>query len=262
LAGACAALGFSEKVLDAVQGRLKSGLGYLLFVLAIAFFAKGLKQRKHERRLAAVAEVAEASRLLRPLPISDSVSSSAACYSYANAADQASQVSRQAELTVTQFLCGLNHKHQMEEEEEGGDRSLCLRVTAILFVLLGSAASGAIAGLLGLGGGLNFVLILHVGFRMALPRATAAGCFVMVVLTATVLTGALGFQTLPLHLSWHNLFLSQRLPIMLLAGLLSTLAGHRFARGLKPSSLNLLVAMVLFAAATSATVEIVVFSKD
>jgi uncharacterized membrane protein YfcA len=109
----------------------------------------------------------------------------------------------------------------------------------------------------GVGAGLNFVLVFLLCFEMSIREATVAGCVMMACLTALVLLSfsmPFGFDHVDYNKIWPYLLIS------LLWSILGVFAGVSLSKRLSPVALNFLVGIVLIIGGVMATVEIILFS--
>jgi uncharacterized membrane protein YfcA len=141
------------------------------------------------------------------------------------------------------------------EEKESPIRQKINRLPPIMIFLvmaIGMVISGACTGLLGIGSGLNFVLLFLIVYGFDHLKATGTGCMMMAIVT---LIGGLFF------LHWvHFSILAPYLLIGVTFGLIGTIIGSHFALRIDKHKLNYLVGGTMIVAATIATIQTILFA--
>jgi len=117
----------------------------------------------------------------------------------------------------------------------------------VALMVIGVTLSGLVAGLLGMGSGMNFVLLFIIVLGFDTLRATGTGCFIMAILMGAV--GMVFVWLVDLVLLWPYLLIAVGFSA---AG---TLLGTHYAFKISEVKLNFLVGRIVLIAATVATVQ-------
>ena len=117
----------------------------------------------------------------------------------------------------------------------------------IILMVIGVGLSGLLAGLLGIGSGMNFVLLFMIILSFDTRQATGTGCFIMAILMGVV--GGMFFQLVNLTLLW---------PYLIIAGgfsAIGTLVGSHYVLKISEIKLNFVVGTIVIIAAVVSTVQ-------
>ncbi len=123
---------------------------------------------------------------------------------------------------------------------------LPFRVQVALMVI-GVGLSGFIGGLLGIGSGMNFVLLFMIILGFDTLKATGTGCFIMAILMGVV--GSVFVWLVNLGSLWPYLFIAVAFSAV------GTLVGVHFVLKISEVKLNFVVGSIVILAATVATVQ-------
>lgn len=117
----------------------------------------------------------------------------------------------------------------------------------VILMVIGVALSGLVSGLVGIGSGMNFVLLFMIILGFDTRRATGTGCFIMAILMGAV--GCVFVQQVNLVNIWPYL------AIAIIFSAVGTLVGAHYVLKISEVKLNFVVGSIVILAATVATVQ-------
>ncbi len=117
----------------------------------------------------------------------------------------------------------------------------------VILMIIGVALSGLVSGLIGIGSGMNFVLLFMIILGVDSRMATGTGCFIMAILMGAV--GCVFVQQVDLIILWPYLAIAVGFSAV------GTLAGAHYTLKISEVKLNFVVGSIVIIAATVATVQ-------
>lgn len=117
----------------------------------------------------------------------------------------------------------------------------------VILMIIGVVLSGLVAGLLGIGSGMNFVLLFMIILSFDTRRATGTGCFIMAILMCVV--GCVFAPLVNIVVVWPYLAIAVGFSAV------GTLVGAHYALKISEVKLNFVVGTIVIIAATVSTVQ-------
>jgi len=212
--GAIGGFILSDRFLANNQDILKGSVGYIVIVLGSFFIYKGFSQRK-EKKATQFEKPENLSSLEKEIPANDN--------------DR------------------IDSKKKSDESQEVTSKTRFNPILSYLILFGGVLVSGALAGLVGLGSGMNFVLFFMIALGWGLRKSTGTGIYLMFLVMAFC---AFAFAS---KIDFINIW-----PYMLISSsisLIGTIIGSYYAFKLPNDKLNLLVGSTMILAALIATFQ-------